>query len=402
MRQTGINMERVKKQNRSSILNLINQTGPISRKDIACTLGLTPAAVTQICAEFMATGLLIETGTLAETNRAGRKKVLVDINYDHRYVFGINIEPEKTVIALTNLRGDAKKLREILTGREQEPEKFLQTVADNCRAMQVETGISKELIIGTGVGITGVVDRENGKSIHAYGLWKEEVPVAKLLSIFLELPVVVDNNVTAFALAETLYGFGRKKDNLMFVKWGPGVGSAIVTDKKIYCGRKGKAADLGHFIVEKYGKKCSCGRTGCLETKVSYAAIAELLESAFSYEETPKLYGLLGGDFRNFSRERFYEMLEDMDDKVEALLEEILDLFAKAIVNCMTILAPNRVVLCGTMFRNELLCRRLIACCSFYDERYDESKIVHTMLADKEDYIGPIALFVEDYMHGIS
>ena len=402
MRQTGINMETVKKQNRCSILNLINQMGPISRKDIACTLGLTPAAVTQICAEFMTAGLLVETGTLVETNRAGRKKVLVDINYDHRYVFGINIEPEKTVIALTNLRGDAKVMRELYTGKEHEPEKFLQMVADDCREMQCEAGISKELVIGAGVGITGVVDRDNGKSIHAYGIWREEVPVGKLLSIFLELPVVVDNNVTAFALAETLYGFGKEKDNLMIVKWGPGVGSAIVTDKKIYCGRKGEAADLGHFIVEKYGKKCSCGRTGCLETKISYGAIAELLEGVFSYEETPKLYGLLGGDFRNFSRERFYEMLEDMDEKIEELLEEILDLFAKAIVNCMTILAPNRVILCGMIFRNELLCQSLIACCSFYDERYDESKIVHTMLADKEDYIGPIALFVGEYMYGIS
>ncbi len=138
MRQTGINMETVKKQNRCSILNLINQMGPISRKDIACTLGLTPAAVTQICAEFMTAGLLVETGTLVETNRAGRKKVLVDINYDHRYVFGINIEPEKTVIALTNLRGDAKVMRELYTGKEHEPEKFLQMVADDCREMQCE------------------------------------------------------------------------------------------------------------------------------------------------------------------------------------------------------------------------------------------------------------------------
>lgn len=68
----------------------------------------------------------------------------------------------------------------------------------------------------------------------------------------------------------------------------------------------------------------------------------------------------------------------------------------------MTILAPNRVVLCGMMFRNELLCQSLIACCSFYDERYDETKIVHTMLVDREEYIGPVALMVGEYMYGIS
>lgn len=401
MEQTGINMEMVKRKNRSSILSYINRTGPTSRKDIACALGLTPAAVTQICGEFMESGLLQETGVVVETNRAGRKKVLVDINYDHRYILGINMDLEKTIIALTNLRGDAVSVREISAAKGSEPEPFLQMAADTCREMWKQAGIAKELIEGVGVGIPGVVDREKGVSVRVYGIWKEEVPVAKLLSLFLDLPVIVENNVSAFALAEMIYGIGKEKDNLMIVKWGPGVGSTIVADKKIYGGRNGKAAELGHFIVEKYGKKCSCGRTGCLETKICYAAVAERLEKMFSREETPKMYALLNGDFRNFSREKFCEIVLDMDEKVEALLEDMLDLFARSIVNCMTILAPNRVVLCGSMFKSELLCQSLIACCSFYDERYDETNIVHTMLSDSEDYIGAVALFVGAYLYGI-
>lgn len=68
MREVGINMELVKKKNRSSILQLINRTGPISRKDIALRLGLTPAAVTQLCRDFMDSGILKTVGTIASTD----------------------------------------------------------------------------------------------------------------------------------------------------------------------------------------------------------------------------------------------------------------------------------------------------------------------------------------------
>lgn len=401
MKQTGINMEMVKKKNRCSILNCINRSGSISRKDIACALGLTPAAVTQICGEFIENGVLVESGDAMETKRAGRRKVMLSINYDYRYVLGINIDIEKTVIALTNLKGEAVCIREIGAAKKAEPEHFLQQVADVCREMWKQAGVTKDLIVGAGVGIPGIVDKEKGISIHAYGIWQEKVPVAKLLSLFLDMPVVVENNVSAFALAEMIYGIGRKKDNLMIIRWGPGVGGAIVADKKIYGGRNGRAAELGHLIVEKFGRKCTCGRTGCLETKICYAAVSEQLREMFSIEKTPKMYAVLGGDFRNFSREKFCEIVLDMDEPVEALLEDMLDLFARSIVNCMTILAPNRVVLSGSMFRSDLLFQGLIACCSFYDERYDETNIIRTMLADSEDYIGAVALFVASYLYGI-
>ena len=79
MGYTGINMENVKSRNQSSILKLLNDAGPMSRKDIAAQLGLTPASVTTLCAELMAEGMLYEVGEIQESNRVGRRKVLLDI-----------------------------------------------------------------------------------------------------------------------------------------------------------------------------------------------------------------------------------------------------------------------------------------------------------------------------------
>ena len=85
MAYNGLNLENVKNQNRSSILKLLNDHGPMSRKDISARLGLTPASVTTLCAELLAQNILVELGEVQQGNRAGRRKILLGINYTYRY-----------------------------------------------------------------------------------------------------------------------------------------------------------------------------------------------------------------------------------------------------------------------------------------------------------------------------
>lgn len=373
MRNSGMNMVQVKKQNRASIVNCINEQGPVSRKDIAAATGLTPAAVTLLCSELLEQGILLEVGIDGESTGAGRKKVLVDINYDFQYILAINMESEQTFLALSNMRGDCLELKNIPTEKGMEPEEYLRRLGSLLDEMRQKHKALAGRIAGVSVAVPGVVDRERGTSVHAYGIWNREVALCEVLSEELQLPVWVENNVNAFAAAELLYGAGRTYDNLLIVKWGPGVGSTIVIDSRIYEGRHGKAAELGHFVVERNGKPCSCGRRGCLETKVSYQALSRKIP--FEQEE-------FGSAYRGAEQE----------GRAQPFLEA-MDIFARTIVNSMTILAPNRVILCGRMFRDETVRRQLILDCAGYDERYDASRILYTTLAEKEDYIGPVAVF---------
>lgn len=107
MGYTGINLLSVKNRNRCQILRLLNDHGPTSRKDIAEKLGLTTAAVSTLCGELLTEGILYEKGELvaAEEKRAGRRKILLDINYDYRYVLSIAIEANECAISVSNLRG---------------------------------------------------------------------------------------------------------------------------------------------------------------------------------------------------------------------------------------------------------------------------------------------------------
>lgn len=380
MRNIGANMGSVKKQNRSAVLKYINETGSVSRKDIAAATGLTPAAVTLICGEFLEQGLLRETGELEEVQGAGRKKIPLAINYDYCYILAVTLEQEETVTALANMRGRLIEQRRRKTDNHMAPERFLEQIAGDCREILKQHPKEAERTAGVSVAISGLVDTLGGISVRAYGIWEEEVPVCALLEEKLSLPVMIENNVNAFAQAELAYGVGKYYDNLLVIKWGPGVGSTIIIDRDVYEGRHGKAAEIGHFIVEKEGMRCSCGRRGCLETRVSYHALQK--QETFAQESFGEIYGRASEE----GRSSFYD--------------EVIDLFARTIVNSMTILAPNRVVLCGRLFKSSRIRQRMIQSCMGYDDRLNGERILYTGLSDCEDYIGPVAAYVQSRIFG--
>ena len=157
MGYTGINLENVKLSNRSSILKLLNDCGAMSRKDIAIRLKLTPATVTLICTELISAGILCEKGEVEEERRAGRKKILIDINYQYSYVLSISIEAAKTFIAISNLKGKKLGGKQLTTDGTIAPEKFLKKVADESKALMWENGIAKDGVLGIGVSVPGPV-----------------------------------------------------------------------------------------------------------------------------------------------------------------------------------------------------------------------------------------------------
>lgn len=372
IRHTGANMETVRKRNRAAILKFINDHGPASRKDLADALGLTPAAVTQICTDLFAEGILVETGVNVKSSGAGRKKVLLDINYEASYVCAMTIEPEYTTVAITDLRGQVIAEKRCKTDGAIAPEIYLDQLSQMAEKLLQECESDRHKLLAIGVGITGLVDKATGSSIKAYGIWDEPVPIAKFLGRHFTVPVYVENNVNAFAMAELLYGTGKEHDNLMVIKWGPGVGCAIIIDQEIYEGRHAKAAELGHFIVEKNGQLCKCGRSGCLETKVSYAALCKI--APFAEDAFGSLY------------------CAHMDDEIGRQLADVLDLFARSIVNSATIMAPNRIILTGSLFESPEVRKALIQACASYDASLGTNRVIYSELAGKENYIGPVAI----------
>lgn len=399
MAYTGINMENVKSKNLASILKLLNTSGPMSRKDIALQLGLTPATMTMLCAELLNEGILVEKGEIPQGNRAGRRKILLDINYEYRYVLTVSIELPMTSVSICDLRGGHCTIKQLLTDCEVPAEEFLRRVADTSKVLMWEAGIHRSQLLGAGVSVPGPVSREDGVSHRAYRIWDEPVRVTTCLAEFLDCPILLENNVRAFAQAELIYGMGKRQENLVFLKWGPGVGSAIIANGQIYESKAFKNAEIGHVRVEENGALCRCGRRGCLETRVSTHPLAHRMQQLCSPETTQQLWEIVEGDPSRITVHTLGNALRAEDPALWAMLDEEIGLLANVTGSILTMLAPDHLILYGDMFKLPHFKDHFIAACKRYDPYYNEQYIVVSELNDKIAYIGPLAVVVSELFY---
>lgn len=399
-KKKGMNMGLIKQENRALILQVLKNNAPISRMDIAKIVQLTPAAITILVNEMIAEKIIIETGEVEEIDkRAGRKKIIVDINYNFRYVLGINIESEVINIGIMNLKGEVVAEDSFTNAEENTtPQEFLKIIANRCINLFWKENILKENILGIGVGIIGLVDKNTGISKRAYGLWKHKVLIKDILELELGIPVVVDNNVRALAIAEMDSGLEQGVSDLLFVKYGPGIGAAMVIGKEIYYGGNNKAGEIGHTVGLVNGELCKCGKRGCLETIASYDAIIKNVKKIFSKEQTPKLYSKCNSNANNITMEKVFEALISGDDEIKSIVCQAITHLTLAISNAISLYDPQRVVLYGEAFENSEFLKnvkkmlREVVLVDDFDNFIKVSKV-----NNKKNYIGGATLAIREY-----
>ena len=137
--------------------------------------------------------------------------------------------------------------------------------------------------VAAGLGIPCTIDQERGLAISAVNLPIVDVPVRDIMSERLGIPVVVDNDANAAALAEHRWGAARGARNAVLLTIGTGIGGGLIIDGKIYRGSTGAGAELGHMVIDADGPPCqgNCPNNGCAEAVASGTALGrEALEAA--------------------------------------------------------------------------------------------------------------------------
>ena len=193
-----------------------------------------------------------------------------------------------------------------------------------------------------------------------------------------------------------IYGRGREHENILFLKWGSGVGSALVIRNEIYEGRTSKEGEIGHVIVEKEGRLCRCGRRGCLETKASIRAMAERISTCCRRDNMPVLHELIGGDVSRIGTGNIDWWIRSGDSGMWRELDEVIELVARTVASSVTVLAPESVVLYGEMFAYPEIQERFLAFSKQYDPTYNENFVSLSELSDRIDYIGALAIVVDE------
>lgn len=191
---------------------------------------------------------------------------------------GIDIGGSGTKFGIVNEQGESTEILRVPTKKFSSPEDLTEEVSEQILRLLPRNATLK----GIGIGAPNA-NFYKGVIEEAPNLpWKGTVPLVKLFQKKTGLPCVLTNDANAAALGEMHFGGARKMDDFIFITLGTGLGSGIVSNRQLIYGHDGLAAELGHVIVVKNGRKCGCGRKGCLETYASVTGLKRTVEEWLS------------------------------------------------------------------------------------------------------------------------
>ena len=204
------------------------------------------------------------------------------------------------------------------------------------------------VVSGIGICAPGPLDPRTGIVINPPNLpvWRN-FPLAELISKSYNLPVRVDNDGNAAALAEALWGAGRGYRNVFCATIGTGIGTGIVFDGRIYHGRTGAAAEGGHTTVDYRGPRCGCGKLGCIEALASGPAIARRASEKIAAGQRSSILELAGGSFNHITGEMVGRAYLAGDALAKEVLEETAMLLTVWLGNIVDLLEPDVMIIGG-------------------------------------------------------
>lgn len=239
--------EHARSHNRSLVLQTLYRSGQRSRADLARETGLTRVTVSDLVAELLAEGLVVELGQRASA-RPGKPAVLLDINRTAHQIVGVDLsDHDRFRGAVMDLDGEllaeAQVPLEDGNGESATGEAALAKV----RALVMQlVGAATAPILGVGVGSPGVVDL-SGTILTAPNLGWTDVRLQDDLHALTGLPVVVANDANAAVLAE--HSYGGATGDMMLIRVGHGIGAGLIIAGTLVYGSHFAAGEIGQVMV---------------------------------------------------------------------------------------------------------------------------------------------------------
>jgi len=269
------------------------------------------------------------------------------MNAESRVVVGVDIGGSKVAAGLVDANGEIRvrnRTPMLTTGA---PSNGLDAVSTAIRGLFSDA--SPPTRIGAiGICAPGPLNPDTGVIINPPNLaiW-HNYPLAEEMRRLYSVPIKVDNDANAAALAEAKWGAGRGYRNIFYASVGTGIGTGIVFDGRIYHGRTGAAAEGGHLGIDSNGPLCNCGKRGCIETLAAGPAIARRAQQKLARNPKSLLVEMAGGNIQAVNSEMVGKAHAAGDPVAKEVMRETLDLLAYWLGNIIDLLEPDIVVIGG-------------------------------------------------------
>jgi len=279
------------------------------------------------------------------------------VSTDGGLYVGVDIGGTKVAAGIVNHKGEIRRQTKAPMATHGTAAEGLKAVLDAISFVLDGDANLKKSICGIGICSPGPLDPHTGVVINPPNLpcWRN-FPLAEEVARVYGVPVRLDNDANAAALAECLWGAGRGYRNVFFTILGTGVGTGILIDGKIYYGRTGAAAEGGHVTVDYKGPRCGCGKYGCIEALAAGPAIAKRARTKIGAQPSAgkAILELCGGNLDLVTSESIGKAYSNGDPLAREVLLETVEFLAIWLGNVIDLLEPDVIIMGGgasTMLR---------------------------------------------------
>jgi predicted NBD/HSP70 family sugar kinase len=245
-----------------------------SRAELAALLGAAPSTISLTVGQLVERGMIAEEGTQSSTG--GRPRKVLRLGATDEFAVAADLGSRHARIGVVLPGGRLGKVATVPFVIADGPEEALPRLAETLQALADEHG--RDRLCGVGLSLPGPVDIESGAVVLPSRMpgWNR-FPAAAWLQERFGVPAAVDNDANSMAMGEHTVRPAEHRQSIM-VKIGSAIGAGVIVDGRLYRGANGAAGDITHIRIDGAADiPCSCGKTGCLETVASGAALVRIL-----------------------------------------------------------------------------------------------------------------------------
>jgi predicted NBD/HSP70 family sugar kinase len=320
--------------NRQIILNYIREEGPISRADIAKITALQRSTVSLIVEELLNTDLIEE---IYGESSGGRPPQLLSLRTSHAAAIGVDIGNKQTIVATTDLSGRLIEQESFPTDKDFT--KTINRIIEIARRFKRKNAGSIE---GIGVSLPGMVESWTGDVLLIPHFDWHRPQIGEIIRKETGLPVKIENDANAAALAELWFGrpeISNVRDFIVVYITG-GIGTGVVFDGQIYRGKDGVAGEFGHMTIGSNAPiACAAGSHNCWEAFASERAALSRYRK------------LIGNETKDVTFPEFIDRALRGDERALSALKETAHYIGIGISNLIQGLSPEVTIVAGTIVR---------------------------------------------------
>lgn len=349
--QTG-DQALVREMNLSTVLRYLQESAPLSRARLADLTGLNKTTVSSLIEELIERGLVHQVGL--DTSGGGRPGTLLELDPQAGHIIGLELSVDFITVILTDFVGNVvwRRQQEIADDsatleNQQAAIAYALDLVQRARAASQEMGAR---LLGLGLTLPGMVDVESGELLFSPNLQWRNVPLGQIFSESVGARVFVDNDATAAALGEHLFGVARWAQNFIFLVAGVGLGGGLFLNGDLYRGAGGIAGEIGHTNVSmNRNRPCRCGNRGCWEAFGNKYSLVERVRALLEVGQSSLVSQLMARQNAPLTFSIITQAADAGDAVALEAFAETGAVIGTGVANLINIFNPEMIVVGGTM-----------------------------------------------------